>query len=128
MRLHFKGTVFSGKGEGTRFIELPWVKSQIAEKLGFVPYPGTLNIKLTKDKVSLKKMLEKAKAIEISSAQGFCRGKCFKACFLDNLNCAVIIPKIKNYPEDILEVVASVNLRKSFQLKDGSVVKVKILF
>ena len=30
-----KGKVFSGSGEGARFIEIPWVKKQIAEKLLF---------------------------------------------------------------------------------------------
>ncbi|MEM3054151.1 MAG: DUF120 domain-containing protein, partial [Candidatus Bathyarchaeia archaeon] len=53
-----KGKVFSGTGEGAKFMELPWVKKQMEEKLGFAPYPGTLNIKLSKDEVKLKKLLK----------------------------------------------------------------------
>jgi len=126
--LHVKGKVFSGGGEGARFTELPWVKKQMAEKLGFIPYPGTLNIKLTEDKVNIKKLLKKAKAIEISPAPGFCRGKCFQAYLMGNLKCAIIIPEVENYPEDVIEVIAPVNLREKFQLRDGDVIEVKILF
>ena len=99
----------------------------MAEKLGFIPYPGTLNIKLTEDKVNIKKLLKKAKAIEISPAPGFCRGKCFQAYLMGNLKCAIIIPEVENYPEDVIEVIAPVNLREKFKPKNGSVIEVRIV-
>lgn len=121
-----KGTVFSGKNEGVKFIKLSWVREQIMEKLGFAPYLGTLNIKLTKnDSAKLKRTLKKAKSIEISPAEGFCRGRCFKA-HLGNIKCAIVIPEIAEYPEDVLEIIAPANLRKKLQLEDGDKVEVKI--
>jgi riboflavin kinase len=125
--LTLKGKVFSGSGEGTEFIRLPWVKKQIAEKLGFIPYTGTLNVKLTAESVLIKKSLENARAIEILPLKGFCRGRCFPAYFMQGLKCAIIIPEIENYPEDIIEVVAPVNLREKFKLKDGDMVEVRIM-
>jgi len=125
--LRFKGKVFSGSGEGAKFIKLPWVKKQILEKLGFAPYPGTLNIRLTENGVKLKKLLKKAKSIEISPSNGFCRGRCFNAYLMDNLKCAIIIPEIANYPEDIIEVIAPINLREKFQLRNGDLVEIKIM-
>lgn len=125
--LHVVGKVFSGSGKGAKFIELSWVREQISEKLGFVPYPGTLNIKVYGDSVKLKKLLKKARAIEILPDEGFCRGRCFKACLMDNLECAIVIPEIANYPEDVIEVVAPINLRERLQLEDGDTVKVKIV-
>ncbi len=125
--LHVKGIVFSGKGEGTKFIELPWVKKQITEKLGFTPHPGTLNIKLTKESLKLRTLLEKTVAIEISPVVGFHHGRCFKAYLMGNLKSAVVIPEVSNYPRDIIEVIAPVNLREKLQLKDGDYVEVKIL-
>ncbi|MFZ0966140.1 MAG: DUF120 domain-containing protein [Candidatus Bathyarchaeia archaeon] len=121
-----KGKVFSGSGEGARFIEIPWVKKQIAEKLGFIPHFGTLNIKLTEGIANVK-LLKKAKAIEILPAEGFCRGRCFNACFMNTLKCAIVIPEVENYPEDILEVIAAINLREKFKLKNGDVVDVQIM-
>lgn len=125
--LRIKGIVFSGKGEGARFIELPWVKKQITEKLGFAPYRGTLNIELTKEEIEKRALLEKAQAIEISPAKDFSRGRCFKANLMDKLECAIVIPEIPNYPENVIEVIAATNLREKLQLRDGDSVEVKIL-
>jgi riboflavin kinase len=125
--LCIKGTVFSGKGEGARFIELPWVKRQIVEKLGFTPYRGTLNIELTKEEFENRALLEKTQTIEISPVKGFSRGKCFKANLMDRLECAIVIPEIPNYPENVIEVISPTNLREKLQLRDGDSVEVKIL-
>jgi riboflavin kinase len=124
--LRIKGKVSSGSGEGAKFIQLPWAKKQIAEKLGFIPYPGTLNIKTTGDIHKLEKLLKKEKTIEILSAKGFCRGRFFNACFMDALKCAIVIPQVENHPEDVLEVIAPINLRQKFNLKDGDTVDVQI--
>jgi len=125
--LHFKGKVFSGSGEGAKFTEIPWVREQITEKLGFIPHPGTLNIKLTEGIVEFKKLSKKAKGVEISPAKCFCRGRCFRAYFMDTLKCAVVIPEVENYPGDMLEIIAPINLREKFKLKDGETVDVKIM-
>jgi len=118
--LSLKGKVFSGTGEGAKFTELPWAKQQIIEKIGFIPYPGTLNIKLTKNP------LKNAKGIEISPVKDFCRSKCFYA-YLDNLKCAIVIPEVEDYPENVIEVIAPVNLREKFKLKDGDLVEVNVI-
>ena len=125
--LCIKGTVFSGKGEGARFIELPWVKKQITEKLGFTPYRGTLNIELTKEEFEKRALLEKAESIEISPVKGFSRGRCFKANLMDKLECAIVIPEIPDYPENVIEVIAPTNLREKLQLREGDSVEIKIL-
>jgi riboflavin kinase len=118
-----KGTVFSGTGEGRKFIDLSWVKLQIQEKLGFTPYSGTLNIRLTKESVKKKKLLENAKQLEVYPAKGYCTGKLIKA-HIDSLQCAIIIPQVPNYPSDILEVIAPWYLRERLKIIDGSEVTV----
>lgn len=125
--LRIRGTVFSGKGEAAKFIELSWVKKQITEKLGFTPHLGTLNIKLTEENHKHRTTLEKTEATEISPAKGFHRGRCFRAYLMNTVKCAVVIPEIMNYPEDVIEVIAPTNLRERLQLRDGDSVEVKIL-
>lgn len=125
--VHIRGKVFSGIGEGAKFIELPWVKSQIKEKLGFTPYPGTLNIKLDDESVKIRKMLEKAKAIEILPIAGYCAGKCFRAFIKETVKCAIVLPQVRNYPEDIIEIIAPLNLRKKISIKDGDCIEIKIM-
>jgi len=125
--LRLKGSVFSGTGEGSKYISLPWVKQQIREKLGFDPYVGTLNIKLTEDSVKHKKTILRKSSLEILPAAGFCRGKLFEARHASNAIVAVIVPEIPEYPEDVLEIISPENLRKKLQLRDGDTIEVEII-
>jgi riboflavin kinase len=124
-KIVFKGTVFSGNGEGRKFIELPWVKQQIQEKLGFTAYAGTLNIRLAEDSVVQKKLLEKAKRLKVIPEKGYCTGFLIKA-KIDNLEGAIVIPQVPNYPSDVLEVIAPVYLREHLKIADGSEVAVTV--
>jgi CTP-dependent riboflavin kinase len=122
-----RGNVFSGKGEGAKFVRLSWARKQMEEKLGFKPYPGTLNIRLDGKSVKMRKALMDAEGEEILSPLGFCRGKIFQASMM-NVKCAVVIPEVPGYPEDVLEVVSSTSLREKLHLDDGSMVEVKVTF
>jgi riboflavin kinase len=124
-RLVLKGIVFSGTGEGKKFIDLPWVKKQIEEKLRFTPYSGTLNLHLTTESADRKMLLEKAEGQRIEPQPGYCRGVMFKA-YVNSLESAVILPEIRSYPKDVLEVIAPVYLRGHLNLVDGSVVTVSV--
>jgi riboflavin kinase len=126
--LYLRGKVFSGKSEGAKFMELPWVKKQIKEKLNFVPYPGTLDVRITEESVELKKALKECDGMDILPAAGFHRGKCYKASFKTELKCALIIPQIAGYPENVIEVIGPKNLREKFHLSDGEAVEVKVMF
>jgi riboflavin kinase len=124
-RIKLKGIVFSGGGDGKKFIELPWVKRQITEKLGFTPYPGTLNVKLTEESLKKRKMLKKAPSAKICPAEGYRKGTVFKA-FTGSLECAIVVPEVPGYPKDLLEIIASVNLRDTLHLEDGGEVAVTV--
>jgi riboflavin kinase len=124
-KIVFKGTVFSGKGEGKKFIGLLWVKRQIEAKLGFSPYSGTLNIRLTKESLEKIIKLENTSGIRVEPQAGYCPGILYTAC-IEGLYCAVVVPQIPNYPSDVLEVIASVCLREQLKLVDGSSVTVSI--
>ncbi len=117
--------MFFGKGEGKEFLDLPWVKQQIEEKLGFTPYPGTLNIQLTTEGANRRKLLEKIQSIKVYPADGYCTGLIFKA-FIGKLECAIIIPQTTDYPKDILEIIAPSNLREKLQLEDGDEITVTV--
>lgn len=125
-RIELSGTVFSSRGEGKKFLELPWVKQQVKQKLGFTPYPGTLNVMLSEESVKRKKLLEKARSIKVCPADGYCNGALIKA-LIGTLECAIVVPEVAGYPKGILEVVAPVNLREQLQLEDGSEVTVTVI-
>ena len=120
-----EGTVITGEGNGKKYMGLPWVKQQVKEKLGYTPYLGTLNLKLTKENVAHRKLLFKAKSTIICPVEGYCVGLLFKA-VISGLECAVVVPQVKGYPENVLEVIAPVNLRNALKLKDGDAVTVSV--
>lgn len=121
----FEAKVFSGNGAGRKFIELPWVERQIQEKLGFSPYFGTLNLLLSKGSAIKRVLLEKAEGIEVAPQAGYYSGVMFKA-QIGGLKAGVIIPKVPNYPRDVLEVIAPVCLREHLKLADSSLVAVTV--
>lgn len=124
-RIEFSGKVFSSRGEGKKFLELPWVKKQIEQKLGFTPYAGTLNLRLSAESIEHKELLKKACPIEIVPAEGYYSGKLFKA-FIGKLECAIVVPEVPGYPKEILEIIAAVNLREMLQLKDQEEVTIAV--
>jgi riboflavin kinase len=124
-KITFKGTVYTGSGEGRKFIDLPWVKRQIQEKLDFTPYSGTLNIHLNKESAKQKALLEKPERLQIYPETGYCTGILIKA-HVDNLACAIIIPQIPHYPIYLLELVAAWCLRERLNLHDGDEVTVTV--
>lgn len=126
-KLRIKGRVFSGKGKGAKFTRLPWVEGQIREKLGFTPYPGTLNLKLTEKDVENRASLEEVEAQDILPTSGFNRGRLFRAYLRDDVKCAVVIPQIPGYPDDVVEIISQTNLREKLKLEDGQSVEVDIL-
>jgi riboflavin kinase len=124
-KIELSGKVFSGKGGGKKFLELQWVKQQIEEKLAFTPYAGTLNIRLSSESAKRRKQLENTAAMTVHPAEGYRNGKLFKAT-TGTTKCGVVIPEVAGYPENLLEIIAPVNLREKLQLADGDEITVTI--
>jgi len=124
-RVTFSGTVFSGGGEGKKFVDLPWFKRKIREKLGFIPYSGTLNLRLSEESVKRKKLLEKSHSVKVYPVEGYNSGVLIQAS-IGTLDCAVVVPEMAGYPKNVLEIIASVYLRDKLQLEDGDEVTVTV--
>ena len=108
-------------------MKLSWVKKQIEEKLGFVPYPGTLDVRITTESVKLKEALAES-GVDILPVAGFQRGKCYRASFTTELMCGLVVPEVAGYPENVIEIIGPENLREKFRLSDGDPVEVKVMF
>lgn len=122
-----RGVVSSGRGRAARFVELPWAKIQIEKLLGFTPYPGTLNVRMTKAEATrLKRVLAQSRGVEIAPQKGFYRARCFSVTIMDNVHGAIIIPQTPDYPPNVVEVVAPVHLRTLLSLRDSSPVRIAI--
>jgi riboflavin kinase len=123
--INLKGKVFTGFGEGRKFLEMHWVRKQIIEKLGFEPYLGTLNLYLSAD-IEIEKLLNKYEAMKIQPEKGYFSALLYRAVLMERLSGAIIRPEIPDYPKTVVEIIAPKNLRDFFKLKDGIEVKVEI--
>ena len=124
--IKINGKVFSGKGGGKNFLKLPWVKQQITTKLRFTPFLGTLNIQISRDSAGKRKLLENVPSMMVYPAEGYFKGKIFKAT-IGTVECGIVIPEVVGYPKDYIEIIAPVNLREKLQLSDGDEITVTVL-
>ena len=126
-----EGTVFTGLGEGAYYVTKEHYRQQIVEKLGFEPYPGTLNMKLTSDyDIKTRMELDAYPAIEVKGFKNedrtFGLVKCYPAIIGGTVKGALITALRGHYDASVLEIIAPFCLRKQLGLKDGNKVKVEV--
>ncbi|HZW57805.1 MAG TPA: DUF120 domain-containing protein [Nitrososphaerales archaeon] len=130
MELH--GKVFSGLGEGAYYVSMNGYRRQFISKLGFDPFPGTLNVRLLSavDR-KMRKELGVAKGIHI---EGFDDGKrtyggaeCFKAVVNGEVKAAVLVLERTSHDDTVMELISPLNVRETLDLSEGDRIDVKVV-
>ena len=129
-KVHFTGIVVSGMGEGRYYTEQSGYVEQFKEKLGFVPYPGTLNIEIEFVERNKLRLLKNSKAILIdefkTKNRSFGGVRCFRA-EVNGLNGAIVLP-LRSHYSNVLEFISQDFLREKLNIADGDGVKIVIYF
>ncbi len=128
-RIDLLGIIITGLGEGKYYIAKDGYVSQFQDKLGFTPFPGTLNVRLDDMSAELREKTDLMQPFIINGfndgERTFGGGKCYPV-EIGGIKAAVIIPDRSHYPEDLLELIAPVKLREKLGLKDGDDVKITV--
>lgn len=128
--MKLKGVIFPGVSRGANYIEIFF--DRIRGLIGFVPYKGTLNVKLEKQ-IDFK--LFDTKRIEHVLLDGTTRVDARLAPIKlhikkENIDveydCWAIREERGIYEKDILEILAKDNIKQKFSLKDGDEVDVEL--
>lgn len=143
--LTLRGRVESGMGEGGHYISLPGYMEQFRERLGYEPFPGTLNVVLDEESARVRSGLGSIDGVPIDGwsdeERTFGPATCYPASVrriddsdggddaggdgtVDRVH--VIVPERTHYDEGNLELIAPVELRAELDLSDGERLAVKI--
>ena len=129
--IELKGTLVSGMGEGAYYMGLKGYTKQFKSKIGYVPFPGTLNIKL-EQKIH-QEAIKQFETLEGMKIKSFSDGKrtygwvkCFSAKLNNSVNCQLIMLERTHHDDSIIELISKVCLREKAKLKEGSKVSIKI--
>ncbi|WP_394739651.1 DUF120 domain-containing protein [Natronococcus roseus] len=133
--VELEGTVTSGMGEGRHYISLSGYKRQFAERLGYEPFPGTLNVDLREDSVRRRSAMASLEPVSIDGWEDEDRTYGPAVCHPATVESAdggryeeahIIAPERTHHDEDQLEVIAPEKLRETLALEDGDRVTVTV--
>ena len=129
--LTITGMITSGLAEWAYCMSMKGYTKQFKSKLGYIPYPGTLNVQLKEKKFSeATSQLSNYEGIKINSfsdgKRTFGWVKCFKSKINNKIDCELILLERTHHDTTIVEFISKNNIRKLLKIGDKSNVKVKI--
>lgn len=143
----FKGKIVTGMGEGAYYMSLEGYKKQFHEKLGYEPFPGTLNVKLEdKHFMISRRDLIKHPSIHIegfkNSDRTFGWVKCYAATIIQDSNVSeglnsnvneikerdvhVLLLERTHHDNSLIEVIGPQSIKEISNLKNGDDVIISI--
>jgi riboflavin kinase, archaea type len=150
-RAIFKGKIVTGMGEGSYYMSLKEYRKQFKEKLGYEPFPGTLNLKL-EDRIYTDKKKEMSNYPSIfihgfkDENRTFGWVKCYPAILITkmeinnnlekdhrNLNSkeikidsAVLLLERTHHDNSLLEVISPLCIKQTANLKNGDIITIEL--
>lgn len=125
--MRMTGIIFSDLGQAASFMAIEWVQAALKQRLGFAPFPATLNVR-PKDRADTQmwqRVQEESTGMSLAStADGFCSARLYPIELLgqdtaDKLPGAILLPEVPNYPKDKIEIIAPVRVKEYFNICDG---------
>ena len=115
------GRIVGGVKKGTFFTQLDWVQKQCQKKLGFRPFPGTLNLEIEEEKISLIDAIYQQEGIElVPPDSNFCTGHVYPVSVM-GVSGAIVAPAedVSAHGKNIIEIMAPICLKEALDVADG---------
>ena len=127
-----EGELVSGMGEGAYYMSLDGYARQFRDAIGYVPFPGTLNVRLAgPHHVLAAERLDSAGGGAL--VNGFSDGRrtygwvrCFAASVNGIDGCHVVRLERTHHEPSIVEVISRLEIRRAAGLRNGSAVSVRV--
>lgn len=121
-----EGIVATGLKEGSYYVGLEGYLKRFQEKLGFKPFPGTLNLKVKPAAVK-SFLIGRNKALVEgfeTTERSYGSIECYNA-IIGNEKCTILFPERSHYDKGVIEVISEAKLREKMRLRDGDKVVLK---
>jgi riboflavin kinase len=121
-----EGHIVSGMGEGAYYMSLEGYRKQFRQKLGYSPFPGTLNVKLSDPaSMRLRRDLSAYPSIFINGFSDKLRTYGWVKCYPAEINnglvkkAALLILERTHYDDSTVEIIAPTSIKESIKVKNG---------
>ena len=128
--MRLKGKIVSGLKKAAFFVQLDWVQEQCISKLGFSPYPGTLNLEMSTEDIPVVQEIYKNEGMVLKSPDPkFCSGKVLPV-NVEGVPGAVMIPgeEARVHGYNIVELIAPQKLKDMLGVTEGDFISFNIHF
>jgi len=129
------GVIFSDLGQASKFMALDWVQELLNQRLGYRPFPATLNVRpmaAGDAQVWQRVQADLAGKPLTAATEGHCGARLYRVEIYREprsvkVGGAVLLPEVDDYPRNKIEIVAPVRLKDHFQVNDGDQLTVEFL-
>jgi len=127
-KLSVSGHVASGLGEGRYYLSQPGYVVQFTERLGYAPFPGTLNVKVGADALRKLSLIAVWNGIRIDGFQASGRTFGGATCYPARLSgrSGHLIQPDRTHHKDVVEIISAENLREVLNVKDADPVAIEL--
>ena len=122
------GKIVSGVKQGAFFTQLDWVQEQCLEKLGFKPFPGTLNLEIAIENMAIIGALQAQAGFElVPPDSNYCSGLVYPIT-VEGISGAIVAPAadVRVHAKNIIEVISRLGLKDALGVEDGDWVTLTI--
>lgn len=125
--MKISGKLFSGMGAGEEYLSKEPYQKRFKEILGFKPFPGTLNLRFDESDVEKIRELDSDRMESFEHEEKEFSGMDIYRCEIQGIEAAYLDLDITDYGDEVLELIAPVELRDLLGLEDGDEVEVEFL-